>query len=211
MISIRGISQSIINRLPKYLHCLYELRDHDVERISSAQIANIMDTTASQVRQDFSVFGSFGATGYGYQVENLIDEIERILGLNKPHTIAVIGVGSIGRGLLEHMDFESHNYRVCGAFDIDPAVVGTTVNGIPVYHFDEFDTVQQETKVDICMLTVSRKAAREVAQHLAARGISAMWNFTNVELRLNQTDVLVQNVNLLESLFTLTYFLEERS
>lgn len=211
MISIKGISHNVINRLPKYLQCLYELRENEINRVSSSQIAEYLDTTPSQVRQDFSVFGSFGATGYGYEVTNLIDKIEKIMGLHKPHNIAVIGVGSIGRGLLEHMDFESHNYRVLAAFDVDPYVVGTEVNGIPVYHFDSFESVASQSPIDICMLTVSKKSAREVAERLVKAKIPAIWNFTNEELRLNQTDILVQNVNLLESLFTLTYFLEERS
>ena len=100
------ISPNVINRMPKYLRCLHRLHHNGLERTSSAQIAQIMGTTPSQVRQDLSAFGSFGSQGYGYNIEFLIGEIHKILGLNHKHEIAVIGVGGIGRALLEHMEFE---------------------------------------------------------------------------------------------------------
>lgn len=203
------ISRNIVNRMPRYLRCLHSLLHNGIDRTSSAQIAQLMGTTPSQVRQDFSAFGSFGSQGYGYNVSYLITEIHKILGLQYTHEIAVIGVGSIGRALLEHMDFEEYNYHVSAAFDIDPTLVGTTVNSVEVQHISTLPEVLQSRSIDICMLTVPKKAAKEVAAKLYALGVPAIWNFTNEDLGLNQTGIIVQDVNFLDSLFALTYYLEE--
>lgn len=209
MKNIRFISPQIINRLPKYLRCLNNLAHQGNERTSSSQLAKILGTTASQVRQDFSVFGSYGAIGYGYSVDKLIREIENIMGVNKTHEIAIIGVGCIGRAMLEHMDFDKYHYNVCAAFDIDPNVIGSAINGVPIYDIAEITTFHKNHPIDICMLTVSRSSAKSVAHQLYHLGISAIWNFTNEDLQLNENDMVIQDVNFLDSLFVLTYYLEE--
>lgn len=203
-----SISPNIINRIPKYLRLLHNMKNNGVDRTSSAQIAQLMGTTPSQVRQDLSAFGSFGSQGYGYNVNSLIFEIDRILGLNEKHNIAVIGVGGIGRALLEHMEFEEYNYQVCAAFDISPELVGTYVNGIEIQHIDSINETVRKFDIDICMLTVPQKSAKEVASKLVRLQIPAIWNFTNEDLDLDRNDVVVQDVNFLDSLFTLTYYLE---
>lgn len=205
-----SISPNIINRIPKYLRLLHNMKNNGVDRTSSAQIAQLMGTTPSQVRQDLSAFGSFGSQGYGYNVNSLIFEIDRILGLNEKHNIAVIGVGGIGRALLEHMEFEEYNYQVCAAFDISPELVGTYVNGIEIQHIDSLNEAVKEFNLDICMLTVPQKSAKEIAAKLVSLGIPAIWNFTNEDLGLAQSNLVVQDVNFLDSLFTLTYYLENQ-
>lgn len=204
----RVISPNVINRLPKYLQCLRNLEEKDHTRISSAQIADILGTTASQVRQDLSMFGSYGAQGYGYNVSALANEIEKIMGINIPHNLVIVGVGCIGKALLEHMDFAKHNYRVIAAFDVDENLIGKTINGIQIYSFDDFRSITQNNPVDICMLTVSRESARFAAQQLYGYNVPAIWNFTGEDLKLNDLDIIVRDVNLFDSLFTLTYYYE---
>jgi len=204
------ISPNVINRIPKYLRYLHNLKNSGVERTSSAQIAQLMGTTPSQVRQDLSAFGSFGSQGYGYNVNSLIFEINRIIGLNQKHNIAVIGVGGIGHALLEHMEFEEYNYQVCAAFDISPELIGTYVNGIEIQHINSLHDAVKKYSIDICMLTVPQKSAKEIASKLVSLGIPAIWNFTNEDLGLRRNDVIIQDVNFLDSLFTLTYYLENQ-
>lgn len=206
---IGSVSPNVINRMPKYLRCLRAAQERGEKRISSAQIAAALGTTASQVRQDLTVFGSYGSQGYGYNIALLAGEIERILGIDAPHEIAVVGVGGIGRALLEHMDFKRYHYHVTAAFDVNPALVGTTVNGVPVYHMQDFARVIGENPVDICMLTVPKSAAMEVARQAYACHVPALWNFSDEDLKLSGLDMVVQNVNFLDSLFTLTYYLED--
>lgn len=205
----RVISPNVINRLPRYLRYLQKLDEKGVERTSSAKIAEALNQTASQVRQDLSAFGSYGSTGYGYHVKDLMEEISQIIGVHVPHNIAVIGVGGIGHALLEHMEFEKYNYHVCAAFDVRPEIIGTNINGVQVYSIEEFSKVIMDTPIDICMLAVPTGVAKDIALMLYQNGVPAIWNFTNEELKLDACDIIVQNVNFLDSLFALTYYLEE--
>ena len=211
MKSTKGISHNVINRLPRYLRYLTDVQEQGGERISSREIADALNTTPSQVRQDFTLFGSYGVQGYGYQVDFLIANIKRILGLSKQHQVIVVGVGGFGRALLEHMEFERYNFSVCAAFDVDPEVVGKVINGITVYDMEDLETVVGDTKIDMAMLTVSKAAAEKVAKRLHRMKIPGILNFTNVELNLKADDIFVQNVSLLDSLFSLSYYLEENN
>lgn len=206
----QAVSKNTVSRLPKYLHHLQELQTKGSKRTSSAQMAEALGLTASQLRQDLAAFGSYGAQGYGYDIDHLIHKIREILGVSHPHNIAVIGVGSIGRALLEHMDFESYHYQVCAAFDIDPNIVGTTINHVNVHPMSELKQILDERAVDICMLTVSKPAAKAVAAQLYDLGIPAIWNFTNTNLGLDESDIVIENVDFLDSLLTLTFYLENQ-
>lgn len=206
----RNASIHTVNRLPKYLQCLNELKSKGVERVSSTEIAELIGTTASQVRQDFSVFGSYGAQGYGYNIDLLSTELRQIMGIDRPHRVAIVGVGGIGRALLEHMEFEKYGYSVVAGFDVDDTLIGKRVNGVQIYSVKDIAQVLDENAVDICILTVSQSAAKEVAQHLAQVGVPAIWNFTNEKLDLPK-ETVVQNINFQDSLFVLTYYLEHNS
>ena len=205
----KSISPLVIGRLPKYLRFLRSLEKKGFDRTSSAAMANAMGSTASQIRQDLSSFGTYGSQGYGYNVSALAMEIEKILGIHERHEIAVVGVGGIGKALLEHMDFTCYNYHVTAAFDVNPELIGSSINGVYVYGMDCFAEMMRKAPVDICMLTVPKASAKEVASKLSQFGVPAIWNFTGEDLDLEQTDVIVQNVNFYDSLFALTYYLED--
>ena len=102
----RHISTSVIRRLPKYHRCLRELEKNGVDKVSSSALAEALGFTASQVRQDFSCFGGFGQQGYGYNVSSLLSEIAGIIGIDKSHTAAIIGVGNLGRALMHNFNFK---------------------------------------------------------------------------------------------------------
>ena len=109
IMDVRNISQAVITRLPRYYRFLGELKDKGIERISSQELADIMNATASQIRQDFNNFGGFGQQGYGYNVELLYKEIGKILGLDKHYNLVIIGAGNIGQALawLEDSDMQA--------------------------------------------------------------------------------------------------------
>ena len=204
------VSDRTINRLPKYLHYLEEMEAKGIDRVSSASIARALGTTASQVRQDLSAFGSYGAQGYGYSIERLRDEIKGILGIDLPHRVAVIGIGSLGHALIEHLDFSKHNFHVFAGFDIDPGLIGTSVNDVPIYSMDDLRTVLMEHHVDVCVLTVPKTVAKGVATQLEKLKVPAIWNFTNVNLSLSE-DIVVQNIDFLDSLFVLSYYMHHKA
>lgn len=162
------------------------------------------------MRQDLAAFGNYGAQGYGYNIPVLLQEVKKILGLHIHHTIAVVGAGCIGRAMLEHLDYESYNYKVLAAFDVRKDVIGTEINGVSVYDAADMEAWFKTNDVDICILAVPADKARSVAKQLNSFGVPAIWNFTNMDLMQKDMHCVVQNVDFRNSLFTLTYYLENR-
>lgn len=206
----KNISDAVIRRLPRYYRQLAELRKRGVTRISSRSLGKEMGITASQIRQDFSCFGEFGQQGYGYHVEELHMEIGHILGVDQEHRLVIIGAGHLGHALMQNFPFAKTGFTVGAAFDISPAVIGSTVNGVPVYAMEELEAFLRENPVDVVVLTVPQDAAREIAERLIALGVPGFWNFTNLELSSDNPDVKFENVHFSDSLLTLSYRIANR-
>ena len=204
------VSNNVIRRLPRYLRKLDELKASGVGRISSFNLGQQLGLTPSQIRQDFSCFGEFGQQGYGYNVAALREEIASILGMDRGLKAILIGVGNIGHALMDNFCFSEWGFTLAAAFDIDPAIVGTTSNGITIRSMDELLDYLRENKIDVAVLTVPKEAASAVAKLLFDNGIGAIWNFTNVELTEPNSPSLVENVHFSDSLLSLSYFVAER-
>lgn len=202
----KEISKAVIKRLPRYYRYLGELIESGVERISSNELSNRMKVTASQIRQDLNNFGGFGQQGYGYNVRYLYGEIGKILGLDRIHTLIIIGAGRLGQALANYVKFEKRGFKIIGIFDNNPALQGETVRGIQIQMLDELSGYLQNNKVEMAALTVPRESALEVADVLVDNGVKAIWNFAHVDLDLTvPDDVIVENVHLSESLMRLSY------
>ena len=205
-----NISDAVIRRLPRYYRQLTDLCGRGIVRISSHSLGQEMNITASQIRQDFSCFGEFGQQGYGYNVEELRSEIGHILGVDNDHHLIMIGVGNLGRALLHNFHFSQAGFTVDAAFDISPAVVGTSVNGIPVYSMQELDSFVQQNHIDVVVLTIPQSVAQDTATHLIELGVRGFWNFTNVELSSPTDDVKFENIHFADSLLPLSYRIANR-
>ena len=204
------VSDKVIRRLPLYLRKLDELAKSGVSRISSSELGHQLGLTPSQIRQDFSNFGEFGQQGYGYNVQTLRTQIAAILGMDRGFSAILIGVGNIGRALMENFCFSDWGFRLIAAFDIDPALIGTEFSGLQIRSMDELEGYLAENKVDVAVLTVPKEAAVNVTQRLTSRGIEAIWNFTNVELTEPNSDTIVENIHFSDSLLSLSYYVSER-
>jgi len=204
------VSNNVIRRLPRYLRKLDELSESGVDKISSRQLGELLGLTSSQVRQDFNCFGEFGQQGYGYRVSALREQIAGILGMDRGFSAILIGVGNIGRALMENFCFGDWGVKLAAAFDVKPALIGTQYKGVPIRSIEELDRYLQENPVDIAVLTVPKAAAMGVTETLTAHGIDAIWNFTNVELTAPNSSTLVENVHFSDSLLSLSYFVAER-
>ena len=202
------ISQAVIRRLPRYMRFLSELKEEGVERISSRELSALMQVTASQIRQDLNHFGGFGQQGYGYNVAKLIEEIGRILGLNQPHNLIVIGAGNLGRALAGYGNFSKRGLFIRALFDVSPEKSGSQVKDLKVYGIDQLPAYLKENDIDIAVLTIPKDNARQVAQQLYDLGIRGFWNFAHVDLAL-PSDAVVENVHLSESLMQLTYYMKK--
>ena len=199
------ISDAVIRRLPRYYRYLDELHAKGIVRISSGSLGKRMGVTASQIRQDLSCFGEFGQQGYGYNVAELRAEIGHILGIDNGHRLIIIGVGHLGHALLQNFRFSQTGFSVDAAFDVSPTVVGTTVNGVPIYAMADLDSYIREHSVDVVVLTVPQSVAQETADRIIRLGVRGFWNFTNVELSTEVPGVFFEDVHFVDTLLTLSY------
>ena len=204
------ISDAVIRRLPRYYRYLDELHSRGIVRISSSSLGKRMGVTASQIRQDLSCFGEFGQQGYGYNIMELRAEIGHILGVDEQHRLIIIGAGHLGHALLQNFDFVQGGFQLDTAFDISPALVGTEINGVRIRSMDELDDYCAAVHPDVAVLTVPKSAAQEIAEHLVVLGVKGLWNFTNVELSVDES-VFVENVHFADSLLTLSYRISKKN
>ena len=198
------VSDAVVRRLPMYYRHLRELEKAGVVRISSQELGERMNLTASQIRQDINCFGGFGQQGYGYNVEYLYREIGKILGLDKQHNFVIIGAGNLGRALGNYMNFERRGFIFKGMFDANPELVGKDVRGVKVMPMEQLESFIRENDIDIAVLTIPKTSAVEVADKLVANGIRAIWNFAHVDLNVPE-GIQVENVHLSDSLMKLSY------
>lgn len=199
----RQISKAVIKRLPRYYRYLGEILNNGVERISSGELSNKMQVTASQIRQDLNNFGGFGQQGYGYNVKYLYDEIGKILGVNQSHPMIIIGGGNFGRALANY-DFEKNGFVTKAIFDSRPEIAGSTVRGIPVLMMEQLEEYVAREHIEIAVLTLPKSKVAEAAARLTQCGIKALWNFAHLDLDVPD-NVVVENVHLVDSLMQLSY------
>ena len=204
------ISPAVIKRLPRYYRYLGDLLKNDVVRISSKELSQKMNVTASQIRQDLNNFGGFGQQGYGYNVEYLYSEMGKILGLDRDNNIIIIGAGNLGQALANNQDFDSNGFKIIGIFDVNPKLIGMTVKGVEVYDIDMLKDFIAHHDVRIAALTLPKSKAPVIARELCDLGIRAFWNFAPVDLSLSE-DVIVENVHLSESIMTLSYRIHSKN
>lgn len=201
------ISEAVIRRLPRYYRQLKLLEMQGVEKISSQSLSQALNVTASQIRQDLNCFGGFGQQGYGYNVRELRGKIAQILGIDRKYQLVIVGAGNIGAALASYGSFISEGYEILALFDVDPALVGTSVAGLPVLHIDALREFLSGHGVQMAIIATPQAAALPVARQLTELGVQAIWNFAPVELVLD--DVVVENAQLTDGLMALTYRLGE--
>jgi len=200
------ISMAVIRRLPRYYRYLNDLSAKGIKRVSSKVMADHMRVTASQIRQDLNCFGGFGQQGYGYGVDSLKEALREILKADQKRRAILIGVGNLGHTLINNFDFAGGGFELVAAFDVKEDIVGTNINGIPVYHIDELEKRCSKNPPAAAVLTLSKNEAQAVAERVKAIGIGGIWNLTNVDLDFDD-DFVVENVHFSDSLSTLSYML----
>ena len=205
MTNSQGISELVINRLPRYHRFLGELLAEGVQRISSRELSQKMGLTASQIRQDLNCFGGFGQQGYGYHIEQLRTEIGKILGIDKPQKAILIGAGNLGRAIATHMAFETKGFKLIGIFDKKEALKGQIIKGFPVRHIDDIDDFCRENLPLCAILCIPEIDAENICNTLISLGIKGFWNFSHCDLTVKHPEISVENVHLGDSLMKLSY------
>jgi redox-sensing transcriptional repressor len=173
----RRIPEATVLRLPIYQRLLGELVRAGARTVSSEQLADLARVNAAKVRKDLSLLGSFGTRGSGYDPEFLIAQIDRALGVDENWSVAVVGIGNLGRALTNSAGFASRGCQVTSLFDVDPSVVGEEIAGIRVRHMDEIATLRPADRPDIGVITTPGWAAQGVADLLIRAGVTSLLNF----------------------------------
>jgi len=203
----KNISVAVIRRLPKYHRYLKEMLDNDIKRISSKELSKMIGFTASQIRQDLNNFGGFGQQGYGYNVEDLYNEIGKILGLTRPYNVVIVGAGNLGQALANYSSFDRLGFKLQAMFDVNPKVIGLKINDVEVLDMDRFEKFVDENNVEIVYICTSRDGAQEVADKIQKTKVRAIWNFAPIDLKI-KSNVIVENIHLIDNLLTVSYFLK---
>ncbi|MGH8988781.1 MAG: redox-sensing transcriptional repressor Rex [Acidimicrobiales bacterium] len=202
----RRIPEATIVRLPLYQRILAEMLHEGSTTVSSEALAERARVTAAKVRKDFSLFGSFGTRGTGYDTAFLATQIDRALGADRDWPIAIIGIGNLGRALANSDGFASHGFRVAGLYDVDPAVVGARVAGLRVAHLAE---LPEGPRAAIGVIAAPAAGAQAVADALVAAGVGSILNFAPRVLSV-RPGVMVRYVDLSIELQVMSFFLTRR-
>lgn len=202
------VSMAVVRRLPKYYRYLGDLIQDGITRISSKELGKLMGLTASQIRQDLNCFGGFGQQGYGYNVEELQKEIGRILGLNQSYNSVIVGAGNLGQAIANYEGFRREGFVLNAMFDVNPRLVGNTIRDIKIYDILDLGGYIKENAIQIGIICVPKEQSQSVADTMMDNGIKAIWNFAPADVQVRD-NVVIENVAISESLYTLTYLMNE--
>ncbi len=200
-----SIPAAAVARLPVYRRVLLELLSTRTTTVSSTRLATLAGVNAAKVRKDLSYLGSFGIRGVGYNVEHLLYEVSRELGLTHDWPVLIAGLGNLGSALANYGGFLERGFPVRALVDADPAKVGREIAGVPVRHVDELEEVTSENRIAIGIVATPATAAQDVAERMISAGIGSILNFAPVVV--NTADgVSVRNVDLAVELQVLSFY-----
>lgn len=203
------IADATVGRLSRYYRTLKHLEANEVETVSSNELARRNNVTSAQVRKDFSFFGAFGRRGLGYNVRELKRQIAKILGLDQTWHLALVGVGNIGKALLNFRQFQEHSFEFTLLLDSDPGLIGKQIRGLEVKNLDKINEEVRQGHVDIAVIAVPVEAAQKVADALINAGVKAILNFAPITLMV-PPEVTVRNENMVIEIEHLSFALSNQ-
>ena len=189
------VPEPTLRRLPWYLSNIKLMKEKGEQYVSSTQISKEINIDASQIAKDLSYVNISGRTRVGYNIDALIEVLESFLGFTNMHKAFLFGVGSLGAALLRDSGLHHFGLEIVAAFDVNPELVGKDLNGIPIYHSDDFEAKMKAYDVNIGVLTVPINIAQEITNKMVDGGIKAVWNFTPFRIRVPE-NIVVQNTSL---------------
>ncbi len=176
------VPEATVARLPVYLRALHALADRGLTTVSSEALAASVGVGSAKLRKDLSHLGSYGTRGVGYDVEYLVYQISRELGLTQDWPIVIVGVGNLGHALANYAGFASRGFRIAALVDVDARLVGSTVAGLPILHADDLEDILAGTGASIGVIATSAFSAQDVCDRLVAGGVTSILNFAPVVL-----------------------------
>jgi redox-sensing transcriptional repressor len=189
--SEQRLSRASVGRLSLYLRCLQQMLREGAVKVSSGQLGEALGITDAQVRKDLAYLGSLGHPGIGYPTQDLIAAIRRTLGVDRPWSVVVVGVGNLARALLRYRGFQEQGFRIVALVDTDLSKVGQKIDGLIVQAPERLPELIAATGAELGLLAVPADAAQGVADALVAAGIRGILNFAPTVLRLPASISLV--------------------
>lgn len=189
------IPEPTLRRLPWYLACVSRLHAMGVERVSSTAISKELNVDSSQIAKDLSYLDIRGKTRIGYDVATLEQVLLDFLGFGRSHNAVIMGAGSLGAALIADSGLRRFGLNIVAGFDINPQLIGTSINGIPIFHSDELTARRLELDAEIAIIAVTVESAADVAEHCVKSGIKALWNFTPFRIRTSP-EIVVTNTSI---------------
>jgi len=203
------IPEGVIERLPAYLNVLIQLRDDGAFTVSSARLGELTSVNPAQIRRDLTHFGSFGKRGVGYEIRTLVERIQRILGADHVHRLALVGAGNLGSAIAGYNGLRQHGFTVTAIFDADLGKIGTAIGDIPVQPVSDLAATMREQDIRIGVIAVPPEAAQQVADQLSAAGVRIILNYTPVIVRVPE-GVTLHNTDPVQELLHTLYYLSRR-
>jgi len=201
----RRIPEATVTRLPVYLRCLVELAEDRTPTISSERLAEMAGVNAAKVRKDLSYLGSYGTRGVGYDVEFLLFQMSRELGLTQDWPVVIAGIGNLGSALANYGGFTERGFPVGALVDVDPTKVGTSVAGVTVHHMDELPELVAEKGIAIGIIATPAAVAQSVSDRMVEAGVTSILNFSASVLS-HDVEVSVRKVDLAVELQILSFY-----
>lgn len=201
------IPSVVIDRLPLYARALATLDSRAREVVSSQELGTLLNVTPAQIRKDLSYFGRFGKQGRGYNVRKLLDELRRILGLNRQWRIAIVGAGRLGRAIAGYEGFAPQGFRIVEAFDSDPETIGTTVDSLVIKNTEDLEKVLGQSPVDIGIVAVPGESAQKVIDALVRCDVRAILNYAPIAAHV-PPGVQIKRIDPVLALQGMTYYLK---
>ncbi|HZQ35511.1 MAG TPA: redox-sensing transcriptional repressor Rex [Dehalococcoidia bacterium] len=201
------IPEVVIERLPVYARALNDLLSRGREVVSSQELGTELGVTPAQIRKDLSYFGRFGKQGRGYNVRRLLEELRQILGLERQWSLALIGVGRLGRAILSYGGFYPQGFHIVEAFDSDPKAVGRRIGALVIKDVSVLEETLRQTHVDIGIVAVPAEHAQAVIDTLVATGVHAILNYAPIAARV-PANVHIRHIDPVLALQSMTYYLK---
>ena len=203
----RKIPKATAKRLPLYYRYLKYLFSSGKKKVSSADLSEAVKIDSATIRRDFSYFGALGKRGYGYDVEDLMNFFSKQLNQEQLTNVALIGVGQLGRALLNYNFQVQNSIRISAVFDTNDNITNTILEGVPIYHTDDLEAQVEAQQFEVAIIAVPGGHGQDIADQLVEAGIKGIMNFTPIRLSVPD-NVRVLNVDLSNELQSLIYFVQ---
>ena len=202
------VPEVVVLRLPLYVRVLTQVKDVGTSVISSQQLGQLLQMTPAQIRKDLSYFGRFGKQGRGYDIDFLLEELRQILGINHGWKACLVGVGRLGRAIINYPGFSPEGFEIVAAFDREPVKIGTTLGNITVSSMQELPKLIQDRNLAIGIVAVPSLQAQDVIDTLVRHGIHGILNYAPIAPQV-PSNIVMRNIDPVLSLQSMTFYMKE--